>query len=147
MVLLLSAASEMQSLQGQTFTTPGEITGKYTWTPPIPHAKALVNQLAPADVYLCQKAIDFFMNLCGGHRGIFMRAMEWVQEKQSRNSTPWNWTRALGEASLAWDTENWIDVPDDSLMRKLQASRAIRVNGRKLGEHTRTIFETLVRGY
>ena len=130
MVLLLSAASEMQSVQGQTFTTPTEITGKYMWTPPMPDAKALVNQLAQADVYLSQDAIDFFMNLCGGHRGIFMRAMEWVQEKQSRNSAPWNLTRALGEASLAWDTENWIHAPDDSLMRKLQASRAIRVNGR-----------------
>ena len=33
MILLLSAASEMQSVQGQTFTTPTEITAKHMWTP------------------------------------------------------------------------------------------------------------------
>ncbi|CAK9067234.1 unnamed protein product, partial [Durusdinium trenchii] len=132
MVLLLSAASEMQSVQGQTFTTPTEITGKYMWTPPMPDAKALVNQLAQADVYLSQDAIEFFLTFCCGHRGLFIRSMEWVKKKQSaeqRNSTPWNSTRALGEASQAWDTENWIHAPDDSLMGKLQTIRAIRVNG------------------
>ena len=130
MMLLLSAASEAVDMHGAISQTPAEITGKYMWTPPIPHTKALVSQLAQADVYLSETAIDFFMNLCGGHRGIFMRAMEWVQEKQSRNSAPWNLTRALGEASLAWDTENWIHAPGGSLVGKLQASRAIRVNGR-----------------
>ena len=129
MVLLLSAASEMQSVQGQTFTTPTEFTAKYMWMPPMPDAKVLVDQLADANVYLSEEAIEFFMTFCSGHRGIFIRSMEWVREKQSRNSTPWDLTRALGEASQAWDTENWIYAPDDSLMGKLQTIRAIRVNG------------------
>ena len=129
MVLLLSAASEMQSVQRQTFTTPTEISAKYIWTPPMPSANVLVDQLAAANVYLSEEAIEFFMTFCSGHRGIFIRSMEWVREKQSRNSTPWDLTRALGEASQAWDTENWIYAPDDSLMGKLQTIRAIRVNG------------------
>ena len=132
MMLLLSAASEAVDMRGEISQTPAEITGKYMWTPPMPNANvtsALVDQLAEADVYLSQDAIDFFMNLCGGHRGIFMRAMEWVQMKQSKNSTPWDLKRALGEASQAWDTESWTEAPDDSLMWKLQTVRAIRANG------------------
>ena len=132
MMLLLSAASEAVDMHGAISRTPAEITAKFIWTPPMPDAKALVNQLAQADVYLSQDAIEFFLTFCCGHRGLFIRSMEWVQEKQSaeqRNSTPWNLTRALGEASQAWDTENWIYAPDDSLMGKLQTIRAIRVNG------------------
>ena len=128
MVLLLSAASETQNVQGQIYTTPTKITAKFMWTPPVPHANALVDQLARADVYLSEDAIVFFMNFCGGHRGLFIRAMEWVQKKQSRNSNRWDFTRALGEARHAWDTGGWTGAPDDSLMGKLQTVRAIRVN-------------------
>ena len=60
MVLLLSAASEMQRLQGQTFTTPTEITEKYMWMPPMPDAKVLVDQLADSNVYLSEEAVPLF---------------------------------------------------------------------------------------
>ena len=129
MMLLLSAASEAVDMRGRLSQTPAEITGKYMWTPPIPHPNALVDQLAEADVYLSEDAIEFFMSFCGGHRGIFMRAMEWVQMKQSKNSTQWDLKRALGEASQAWDTESWNEAADDSLMWRLQTVRAIRANG------------------
>ncbi|CAE7921964.1 unnamed protein product [Symbiodinium necroappetens] len=129
MALLLSAASETQDVPGQTYTTPGEITAKYMWTPPIPQANELVDQLAEADVFLSQDAIAFFMSFCAGHRGLFIRSMEWVQEKQSTDNTCWDLARALGEVSQAWDTDSWTETPDESLMGKLQTVRAIRVNG------------------
>ena len=129
MALLLSAASETQDVPGQTYTTPVEITAKYMWTPPIPQANELVDQLAEADVFLSQDAIAFFMSFCAGHRGLFIRSMEWVQEKQSMDNTCWDLAHTLGEVSQAWDTDSWTETPDDSLMGKLQTVRAIRVNG------------------
>ncbi|CAJ1385660.1 unnamed protein product [Effrenium voratum] len=129
MVLLLSAASEGTDQQGRTYLTPAAVTAKYMWTPPIPHANELVDQLAEADVYLSQDAVAFFMDFCAGHRSLFIRSMEWVQQKQSGDSTRWDLTRAQGEVSQAWDTDNWTEAPDDSLMGKLQTVRAIRVNG------------------
>ncbi|CAK9016886.1 unnamed protein product [Durusdinium trenchii] len=92
---------------------------------------SLINLLRPMSICLKMR-FEFFLTFCCGHRGLFIRSMEWVQKKQSaeqRNSTPWNLTRALGKASQAWDTENWIHAPDDSLMGELQTIRAIRVNG------------------
>ena len=61
-VLMLSAASEPAIEPGKLYycTTPGEITAKYMWTPPIPNARQLVHQLAAADVRLKEDAIDFF---------------------------------------------------------------------------------------
>ncbi|CAJ1408428.1 unnamed protein product [Effrenium voratum] len=129
MVLLLSAASEGTDQQGRTYLTPAAVPAKYMWTPPIPHANELVDQLAEADVYLSQDAVAFFMDFCAGHRSLFIRSMEWVQQKQSGDSTRWDLTRAQGEVSQAWDTDNWTETPDDSLMGKLQTVRAIRVNG------------------
>ena len=127
MVLLLSAASEMQSVQGKTFTTPTEITAKYMWTPPMPDAKVLVDQLADANVYLSEDAVHFFLHLCGGHRGILMRAMEWVQMKQKGAAKPWTVAQAYGEVKMAWEDGDW-GCPD-SFLANLATVRAIRVNG------------------
>ena len=127
MVLLLSAASEMQSVQGQTFTTPTEITAKYMWTPPMPDAKVLVDQLADANVYLSEDAVHFFLHLCGGHRGILMRAMEWVQMKQKGATKPWTVAQAYGEVKMAWEDGDW-GCPG-SFLANLATVRAIRVNG------------------
>ena len=127
MVLLLSAASEMQRLQGQTFTTPTEITEKYMWMPPMPDAKVLVDQLADANVYLSEDAVHFFLYLCGGHRGILMRAMEWVQMKQKGAAKPWTVAQAYGEVKIAWEDGDW-GCPG-SFLANLATVRAIRVNG------------------
>ena len=128
MVLLLSAASELQSVERPTFTTPCEIYGKYMWTPPIPHAKALVNQLAQADVHLSEAAVEFFLSFSGGHRGIFMRAMEWVQKKQEGTGKKWTVARAYGEVKLAWAGGDWID--QESFLGTLATgTNSIRVNG------------------
>ena len=74
------------------------------------------------------------MSFCAGHRGLFIRSMEWVQEKQSTDSTCWDLARALGEVSQA-DRDSWTETSDESLMGKL---RAIRVNGR-FSEATATL--------
>ena len=105
---MLSAASEAANEQGAIYTTPAEITAKYMWTPPIPNASQLVHQLAAADVYLEEDAIAFFMRLCGGHRSIFMRAMEWVQWMQRENKTRWDVGKVHAEVPRkSWASSNW----------------------------------------
>ena len=128
-VLMLSAASEAANEQGAIYTTPAEITAKYMWTPPIPLASQLVHQLAAADVYLEEDAIDFFMRLCGGHRSIFMRAMEWVQWMHRENKTRWDVGKVHAEVRKSWASSNWTTDDNSSLLGVLASVRAVRVNG------------------
>ena len=128
-VLMLSAASEAANEQGAIHTTPAEITAKYMWTPPIPNASQLVHQLAAADVYLKEDAIDFFMRLCGGHRSIFMRAMEWVQWMQRENKTRWDVGKVHAEVRQSWASSTWTTDDNSSLLGVLASVRAVRVNG------------------
>ena len=134
-VLMLSAASEAANAQGAIYTTPAEITAKYMWTPPIPNASQLVHQLAAADVHLEEDAFDFFMCLCGGHRSLFMRAMQWVHDRQmkEKKSARWDIRQALGEARHSWGNGNWTATDTfkrSSLLGMLLESRAICVNGK-----------------
>ena len=127
MVLLLSAASEAEPVQGQIRLTPSEITVKFMWTPPMPNASVLASELSAASVRLTKDAIKFFLQICGGHRGIFMRAMAWVQEKQRGACVQWTVEQAYGEVKLAWADEDW-SIPN-SFLGWLAGTRAIRVNG------------------
>ena len=136
-VLMLSAASEPAIEPGKIYyyTTPGQITAKYMWTPPIPKASQLVHQLAAADVRLKEDAIDFFMRLCGGHRSIFMRSMQWVHDRQmkEKKSARWDIRQALGEVRHSWRNGNWTatdTVKRSHLWGMLLESRAICVNGK-----------------
>ena len=128
-VLMLSAASEAANEQGAIYATPAEITANYMWTPPIPLASQLVHQLAAADVYLEEDAIDFFMRLCGGHRSIFMGAMEWVQWMQRENKTRWDVGKVHAEVRKSWASSNWTTDDNSSLLGVLASVRAVRVNG------------------
>ena len=133
MVLLLSAVSEAKRLQGQIRLTPSEITDKFMWTPPVPSPSVLADQLAAASVGLSEDAIKFFFQICAGHRGIFMRAMAWVQDKQKKHRgqggrlVEWTAEQAYGEVKLAWADEDWTNP--NSFLGWLAAARAIRVNG------------------
>ena len=127
MMLLLSAASEAADTLGRISQTPAEITAKYMWTPPMPDANVLVDQLVGADVYLSEGAVHFFLHLCGGHRGILMRAMEWVQMKQKGGAKQWTVAEAYGEVKMAWEDGDW--GRPGSFLSSLATVRAIRVNG------------------
>ena len=130
-VLMLSAASEAENEQGKIYTTPAEITAKYMWTPPIPLARELVHQLAAADVYLEEDAIDFFMRLCGGHRSIFMRSMQWVQwmQRETKTRTRWDIGKLHAEVRKSWASSKWTTDDSSSLLAVLASVRAVRVNG------------------
>ena len=127
MVLLLSAASEAEPVQGQIRLTPSEITDKFMWTPPMPNASVLASELSAASVRLTKDAVKFFFQICGAHRGISMRAMAWVQEKQRGACVQWTVEQAYGEVKLAWADEDW-SIPN-SFLGWLAGTRAIRVNG------------------
>ena len=128
-VLMLSAASEAANEQGAIYTTPAEITAKYMWTPPIPLASQLVHQLAAADVYLEEDAVHFFMRLCGGHRSIFMRSMQWVQWMQRETKTRWDVGKVHTEIRKSWASSNWTTDDNSSVLGVLASVRAVRVNG------------------
>eukprot|EP00438_Fugacium_kawagutii_P015807 Skav218097 [mRNA] locus=scaffold1454:82189:84299:+ [translate_table: standard] len=97
-------------------------------------------------VYLSEDAVHFFLHLCGGHRGILMRAMEWVQINQKGAAKPWTITQAYGEVKLAWADGDW-GCPD-SFLGKLATVRAIRVKGNyaDLGNIPQKFLEILCGG-
>lgn len=83
--LLFSASGSAEDSQGREVGTPNQIERKYMWYPPNPDADQLSVDLAEAKgqpVHLDVDSVRFFVRLSGGHRGIFMRAMKWVQERQ-----------------------------------------------------------------
>ena len=80
--LLLFSASGDASTASTLIVSQVEIVQKYMWTPPLSSTLELEEQLEEAGVGLDQKSIKFFMQFCGGHRGIFIAAMRWVQSKQ-----------------------------------------------------------------
>ena len=127
MVLLLSAASEVKAVKGEAWATPPEITAKFLWRPAMPDANPLADQLVGAGVFLTEGAVSFFLQIAGGHRGIFMAAMMWVQEKQKKTSQLWNMEQAYSQVKLQWKDKYWADP--DSFLGALAQVRAVRVNG------------------
>ncbi|CAE7041049.1 unnamed protein product, partial [Symbiodinium sp. CCMP2456] len=124
-VVFLSASGEVT---GSTPTTPVEITQKYFWTPPIPDVDDdFVAQLAEAGVRLDQDSTDFFMNLCGGHRSIFMAAMKWAKEMQKGANWTYHDTVTNVRASIHASSNSW-STPG-SILKGLAASRGVKVNG------------------
>lgn len=101
--LLFSASGSAGNSQGVTVATPGQIHQKYLWYPPNPDADELRNQLADAKqpVLLDAQSVEFFVRLCGGHRGIFMLAMKWVQECQSNEPQREPWTIKKNSSACA----------------------------------------------
>mmetsp|Transcript_49627 Transcript_49627/g.120356 ORF Transcript_49627/g.120356 Transcript_49627/m.120356 type:complete len:618 (-) Transcript_49627:98-1951(-) len=117
--------------------TPREIP-KYQWYPPSPNAQELQVQLAEADPPVCldDESVRFFINLCGSHRGILMRALRWVQEEQEKE---------LNQDNKAWDLRKTISHVRSSIeedmrqegshwstgfRKELAESRAVVVDGR-----------------
>jgi hypothetical protein len=71
------------------------------------------------------------MKICSGHRGIFMNAIEWVQQNQQESMTPWDihesvsrvkssFTRNKKESRGGWQS---------GLRKFIKQCRAVRVNG------------------
>ena len=130
-VLLVSASGEAPQLADQltpvTATTPSEITQKFMWTPPLSYTSELKEQLGEAGVKLDEKSIEFFIQFCGGHRGIFIAAMHWVNRSQNVDET-WNFTRTVEKVRKSYGMGEW-NCPQTDVLGALRESRAVRVNG------------------
>lgn len=130
-ILLFSAAATGQDKHGNSVVTPSEVRKKYMWYPPIPDGATLAADLKQAEVYLTSESVDFFLKLCCGHRGIFMSAMQWVQNCQQGSTEEWDIhhsvarVRASFEESIKEDLGGW----SKGLRYYLTQSRAVRVNG------------------
>ena len=127
-VLLFSASERrFQCIKALIVSTPGEITQKYMWTPPLSYTKELETQLKEAGVRLDQKSIEFCIRFCGGHRGIFIAAMHWVQSKQTSGES-WDFKKTVGSVRNSYGTGDW-NCADNEILGHLRESRAVRVNG------------------
>ena len=127
-ILLFSASGDASTPSTLTVSTPGEITQKYMWTPPLNFTSELQEQLKEAGVRLDQKSIEFFMQFCGGHRGIFIAAMRWVQSKQRSGLSRWAFRQTVGFVRNSYDGGDW-DCARTEILGYLRESRAVRVNG------------------
>ena len=127
-ILLFSASGDASTASTLTVSTPGEITQKYMWTPPLNFTSELREQLKEAGVRLDQKSIKFFMQFCGGHRGIFIAAMHWVQSKQRSGISCWVFPQTVGFVRNSYDGGDW-DCAKTEILGYLRESRAVRVNG------------------
>ena len=125
-VLLFSASGEASSKQ-QLVATPVEISQKFMWTAPFSYTTDLGDQLKAAGVWLDKESIEFFIHFCGGHRGIFIAAMHWVQSKQRRGES-WSFTTTVGSVRNSHGNGDW-DCSDAEILGALKKSRAVKVNG------------------
>ena len=124
-LLLLSASGEASA--GMMSTTPSEITQKFFWTPTIPEVDGhFISQLEQAGVYLDEDSVEFFMKFCGGHRSIFMAAMNWVKKKQ--NGSPWEFKQTVTEVRDSMGANSWL--VSGGILEGLAASRGVKVNGK-----------------
>ena len=128
-------------------STPGEITQKYMWTPPLNSTSELREQLKEAGVRLDQKSIKFFIQFCGGHRGIFIAAMRWVQSKQRSGISHWAFPQTVGFVRNSYDGGDW-DCARTEILGYLRESRAVRVNGlyKDVSNVPREFAELLCKG-
>ena len=124
-LLLLSASGEAST--GMMSTTPSEITQKFFWTPTIPEVDGhFISQLEQAGVHLDEDSVEFFMKFCGGHRSIFMAAMNWVKKKQ--NGSPWEFKQTVTEVRDSMGANSWW--VSGGILEGLAASRGVKVNGK-----------------
>ena len=126
-VLLFSASGDASTASKLNVATPVEITQKFMWTPPLSYTKELETQLKEAGVRLDQKSIEFCIRFCGGHRGIFIAAMHWVQSKQTSGES-WDFKKTVGSVRNSYGTGDW-NCADNEILGHLRESRAVRVNG------------------
>ena len=141
-VLLLSASGD-STASSLTVSTPNEITQKFMWKPPLSYKSDLQEQLKEAGVRLDRESIEFFIQFCGGHRGIFIAAMHWVKSNQTSGES-WNVNKTVGVVRNSYSHGQW-DCRDTEILGALKESRAVKVNGRYSSvEHTPKEFVELL---
>lgn len=134
--LLFSTTTDSLNKKGTLVGTPVEIVKKYTWYPPMPNAEALVNELAAAGVHLAAESVKFFLRLCSGHRGIFMKTMGWVRDVQCVQqekgmSSPWTVEDAVSmvRLSITESASRGGSGWSTGIRRAWMGSRAVMANG------------------
>jgi hypothetical protein len=129
--LLFSAAARGEQ-GGVNFVTPSEIRKKYMWYPPMPDSDELAANLQEASISLDGDSVRFFLKLCGGHRGIFMSAMEWVRREQQGNPDEWDISKSVTEVRASLTVSATLDAGGwhEGFRGALAQSRAIRVNSK-----------------
>jgi hypothetical protein len=130
---LLFSASANGDSDGVMTTSSPQIDRKFMWYPPLPDATVLSASLKEADVSLSIGSVDFFMKICGGHRGIFMSAVVWVKEQQqSQEQAEWSVAKSVTEvrASLAVSAKKESGGWNFGFLSAIAQSRAVRVNSK-----------------
>jgi len=141
-ILLFSAAATGKASDGSLVAAPGNVYKKYMWYPPLPDRNDLALQLEEADVFLDGAAVDFLMKICCGHRGIFMIAMRWVEERQKaegehmvNSQNKWDINKCVTEVRHSFEESDRLKRRnigngwDSGLKGHMAECRAIMVNG------------------
>ena len=146
-VLLVSASGDAATASTLPVSTPAEITEKYMWTPPLNSTVELKEQLEEAGVRLDEKSIKFFIQFCGGHRGIFIAAMRWVQSKQRSGIYRWAFPQTVGFVRNSYGGGDW-NCAKTEILAYLRESRGVRVNGlyKDMNNVPREFVELLCKG-
>jgi len=87
------------------------------------------------------------MQFCGGHRGIFIAAMRWVQSKQRSGLSRWAFRQTVGFVRNSYGGGDW-DCARTEILGYLRESRAVRVNGlyKDVSNVPREFAELLCKG-
>ena len=136
--MLFFSAAGSGIVDGQPIYTSTNITKKYMWYPPMPEGSTLVGQLGEAEVFLEGPAVDFLMQICGMHRGIFMSALRWVksQQEQEGESSAWDLRKCVTEVQSSFQDCDTAEIHqsnqrwEEGLRKYMKQSRAVRVNGK-----------------
>ena len=116
------------------------------WTPPLSYDDNLQDQLEEAGVRLDADSIKFWIQFTGGHRGIFMAAMRWVQQKQ-QSGAAWDLQETIRMVRESYGTGSW-SCGKDEILGRLRQCRAVRVNGKysSLHEVPREFVDLICKG-
>ena len=83
-ILLISNVTEVDQDNGTVSTTPSEIVNTYLWLPTLPKAETVVKTLKEIDILMDVSSVSFVLKLCGGHYGIAIWVLKWIQGQQNK---------------------------------------------------------------
>ena len=130
-ILLFSTAAEVDQGNGSVATTPSEIVNEYLWRPTLPKAETVAKTLEEIGILMDVSSVSFVFKFCGGHYGIAIIVLKWIQEQQNKKSPQQDqvkmWTYGITvQAMRASIGKGWDEK--SSLLYAIRKSRAVRVN-------------------
>jgi len=130
-IMFSAVGNSARDGMGNPITAPPQINHKYLWYPSPMNVNSLSKDLTKAKppVLIHGESIDFLSAFCGGHRGILMHALAWVQQRQNNSDghKPAEWNLAKTAAEVR-NSIGKADKWNGGLLGALKCCRAVRVD-------------------